>query len=94
MLRRIAIAAAFLFAAVAGADAMNFSWSDQLTVHASGPIEEGDAAKFAALPKYIPLPRCRPNTRFGPAIPRRRSSPRAVSWALGLFRTARWGADS
>jgi hypothetical protein len=55
MLRRIAIAAAFLLAAVAGADAMNFSWRDQLTVHASGPIEEGDAAKFAALPKFDTL---------------------------------------
>ena len=55
MLRRIAIAAGFLFAAVAGADAMNFSWRDQLTVHASGPIEEGDAAKFAALPKFDTL---------------------------------------
>jgi hypothetical protein len=27
---------------------MDFSWRDHLTVHASGPIEEGDAAKFAA----------------------------------------------
>jgi hypothetical protein len=55
MLRRIAIAAGLLLAAVAGADAMNFSWRDQLTVHASGPIEEGDAAKFAALPKFDTL---------------------------------------
>lgn len=55
MLRRIAIAAAFLFAAVAEADAMNFSWRAQLTVHASGPIEEGDATKFAALPKFDTL---------------------------------------
>ena len=57
MLRRIAIAAAgFLLAAVAGADAMNFTLArDQLTVHASGPIEEGDAAKFAALPKFDTL---------------------------------------
>jgi hypothetical protein len=55
MLRRIAIAAGFLLATMAGADAMNFSWSDQLTVHASGPIEEGDAAKFAALPKFYTL---------------------------------------
>jgi hypothetical protein len=55
MLRQIAIAAAFLLAAVAGADAMNFSWRDQFTVHASGPIEEGDAAKFAALPKFDTL---------------------------------------
>jgi hypothetical protein len=57
LLRRIAIAAAgFLLAAVAGADAMNFTLArDQLTVHASGPIEEGDAAKFAALPKFDTL---------------------------------------
>ena len=55
MSRRIAIAAAFLLAAMARADAMNFSWRDQLTVHASGPIEEGDAAKFAALPKFATL---------------------------------------
>ena len=55
MFRRIAIVAGFLLAAVAGADAMNFSWRDQLTVHASGPIEEGDAAKLAALPKFDTL---------------------------------------
>jgi hypothetical protein len=51
-LRRIAIATGFLLAAVARADAMDFSWRDHLTVHASGPIEEGDAAKFAAVPKF------------------------------------------
>ncbi len=34
---------------------MNFSWANQLTVHASGPIEEGDAAKFAALSKFNTL---------------------------------------
>jgi len=55
MSRRIAIAAAFLLAAMARADAMNFSWPDQFTVHASGPIEEGDAANFAALPKFATL---------------------------------------
>ena len=49
--RKPAEAAGFLLAAVAGADAMNFSWRDQLTVHASGPIEEGDTAKFATLPE-------------------------------------------
>jgi hypothetical protein len=47
--------AGYLLAAVTGADAMNFSWRDQLTVLASGPIEEGDAAKFAALPKFDTL---------------------------------------
>jgi hypothetical protein len=35
---------------------MNFTLArDQLTVHASGPIEKGDAAKFAALPKFDTL---------------------------------------
>jgi hypothetical protein len=38
-----------------GAEAMNFTWRDQLIVHASGPIEKGDAAKFAALPKFNTL---------------------------------------
>jgi hypothetical protein len=55
MLRRIAIPAGFLLAAVAGADAMNFTWRGHLTVLASGPIEGGDAAKFAALPKFDTL---------------------------------------
>jgi hypothetical protein len=55
MLKRIAIAVCFLLAGVAGAGAMNFSWRDRLTVHASGPIEKGDAAKFAALPKFNTL---------------------------------------
>jgi len=34
---------------------MNFIWRDQLTVHASGPIEKGDATKFVALPKFDTL---------------------------------------
>jgi hypothetical protein len=55
MLRRIAIAAAFWLAAVVGADAMNFTWRDQNTVLASGPIDEGDLAKFAALPNFDTL---------------------------------------
>jgi hypothetical protein len=55
MFRQIAIAAAILLAAVAGADAMNFSRRAQFTVLASGPIEKGDAAKFAALPKFDKL---------------------------------------
>jgi hypothetical protein len=49
------IAAAFWLAAVSGADAMNFTWRGQNTVVASGPIEEDDAAKFAALPKFDTL---------------------------------------
>ncbi len=55
MLKRIVIAANVLLTAVAGADAMNFSLRDQLTVHASGTIEKGDAVKFAALPKFSTL---------------------------------------
>jgi hypothetical protein len=50
-LKRIVLAAAFLGAALTSAGAMNFTWHDQ-TVHAVGPIETGDAAKFAALPKF------------------------------------------
>jgi hypothetical protein len=41
--------------AVTRADAMEFTWGDRLTVHASGEIKEGDAAKFAALPKFNTL---------------------------------------
>jgi hypothetical protein len=52
MFRQIAMAAAFLLAAAAGANAMNFSLRDQNTMLASGPIEEGDAGKFAALPRF------------------------------------------
>jgi hypothetical protein len=54
-IRRIAMAAAFLFVPSAGADAMNFTLRDRLTVHAVGPIEKGDAANFAALPKFNTL---------------------------------------
>lgn len=68
MLRRTAIAAGFLLAAMAAADAMSFSWHDQLTVHASGPIEEGDAAKFAALPKFDTLELDSPGGLVGEAL--------------------------
>lgn len=34
---------------------MNFTWRDKFTVHASGPIELGDAEKFAALPRFDTL---------------------------------------
>jgi hypothetical protein len=45
-----------LLVAVAEVDAMNFTLArDQLAVRASGPIEAGDAAKFAALPKFETL---------------------------------------
>jgi hypothetical protein len=50
-LKRIVLGAAFLVAALTSAGAMNFTWHDQ-TVHAVGPIEKGDAVKFAALPKF------------------------------------------
>jgi hypothetical protein len=69
MLKRIAIAAGFLLAAVAGADAMNFTLvGDRSTVHASGPIEEGDAAKFAALPKFDTLELDSPGGLVGEAL--------------------------
>jgi hypothetical protein len=68
MLRRITIAATFLLAPVGGADAMNFIWRDHLTVHASGPIEEGDAAQFAALPKFDTLELDSPGGLVGEAL--------------------------
>ena len=60
--------AASLLGAVAGADAMNFTWRDQLTVLASGPIEEGDAAKFAALPRFHTLELASPGGFVGDAL--------------------------
>jgi hypothetical protein len=66
--RRIAIAAAVLLVPAAGADAMNFTWHDHLTVHALGPIEEGDAAKFAALPKFDTLELDSPGGLVGEAL--------------------------
>ena len=68
MLRPIAIAAGFLLAAVAVADAMAFTWRDHLTVHASGPIEKGDAAQFAALPKFDTLEVDTPGGLVGEAL--------------------------
>ena len=69
MLKRIAIAAGFLIAARGGAEAMNFTLAhDQLTVRASGPIEEGDAAKFAALPKFDTLELDSPGGLVGEAL--------------------------
>lgn len=55
MLRRIAIEFGFLLAAATVADAMTFTRLDKRTVLASGPIEAGDAAQFAALPKFDTL---------------------------------------
>jgi hypothetical protein len=68
MLRRIVIAAGFLLAEVAVADAMTFTWRDRLTVHASGPIEKGDAAQFAALPKFNTLELDSPGGLVGEAL--------------------------
>ena len=68
MLRRIAVAAVFWLAAVAGADAMTFTWRDNSTLLASGPIEEGDAAKFAALPKFNALELDSPGGLVGEAL--------------------------
>jgi hypothetical protein len=52
MLKRIAILAGILLATMAEAGAMDFTWRDQFTVQASGPIGMGDAAKFAALQRF------------------------------------------
>jgi hypothetical protein len=68
MLRRISIVAVFSLTAVAGADAMTFTWPDQSTVKASGPIEEGDAAQFAALPKFVTLELDSPGGLVGEAL--------------------------
>jgi hypothetical protein len=68
MFRRIAIAVGFLLAAVAGASAMNFTWRDHQTVYASGAIEEGDAAKLAALPRFGTLELDSPGGLVGEAL--------------------------
>lgn len=62
------IAVVFWFAAVAGANAMSFSLRDQNTVVASGPIEEGDARKFAALPRFGTLELDSPGGLVGEAL--------------------------
>ena len=68
MLRRIATAVGFLLAAVTDAHAMNFSRREPFTVHASGPIEEGDAAQFAALPRFDTLELDSPGGLVGEAL--------------------------
>jgi hypothetical protein len=68
MLRRIAIAAALWLTAAAGASAMNFNLRDQSTMLASGPIEEGDAAKFAALTGFGTLELDSPGGLVGEAL--------------------------
>jgi hypothetical protein len=82
MLKRIAIAAGFLLAGLAVADAMTFTWRDRLTVHASGPIEKGDAAQFAALPKFDTLELDSPGGSVGEAL-----TMAAIMHARGGIRT-------
>ena len=48
--------------------AMTFTWRDHLTLHASGPIEKGDAAQFAALPKFDTLELDSPGGLVGEAL--------------------------
>src|SRR5271166_4796134 len=68
MLRRIAIAFGCLLGTASTADAMTFTWPDHLTVRASGPIEAGDAAQFAALPKFDTLELDSPGGSVGEAL--------------------------
>ncbi len=68
MLGRIALTTACLLAAMADAGAMTFTLRDQQTVLASGPIEKGDAAKFAALPKFSTLELDSPGGLVGEAL--------------------------
>lgn len=52
---RVVFAAELLISGVTASDAMSFTWTSHLTVFASGPIEAGDAAKFAALANFDTL---------------------------------------
>jgi hypothetical protein len=47
---------------------MTFTWRDHLTVYASGPIEAGDAAQFAALSKFDTLELDSPGGLVGEAL--------------------------
>jgi hypothetical protein len=47
---------------------MDFTWHDNLTVRASGPIEHGDAVKFAALPRFDTLELDSPGGLVGEAL--------------------------
>jgi hypothetical protein len=67
MLRRIGIAVVML-ATMTGARAMDFTWPNRSTVLASGPIEKGDAAKFAALPNFNTLALDSPGGLVGEAL--------------------------
>ncbi|UPK14476.1 hypothetical protein IVA93_15545 [Bradyrhizobium sp. 155] len=65
---RIATAAVICFAAVARTDAMEFTWRAPKTVHATGAIEIGDAAKFAALATFDTLELDSPGGFVGEAL--------------------------
>ena len=68
MLARLALAFGFLLAALTVADSMTFTWRDHSTVYASGPIEAGDAAQFATLPKFDTLELDSPGGLVGEAL--------------------------
>ena len=68
MLTQIAMAVGFLVSATVETGAMNFSWHDASTVYASGPIERGDAEKFAALPRFTTLELNSPGGLVGEAL--------------------------
>ena len=68
MLRRIAIAAILFLAGMSASNAMTFTVRDKSTVLASGPIEVGDAAEFAALPKFDTLELNSPGGLVGEAL--------------------------
>lgn len=67
-LRPTAIAIGIFLAAVARSNAMDFRPGDHLTVRASGPIEAGDAKKFAALSKFETLELDSPGGLVGEAL--------------------------
>ena len=68
MLKRIAIITALSLAGVTAASAMTFTRSDKSTVHASGPIEIGDAAQFEALQPFLTLELDSPGGLVGEAL--------------------------
>ncbi|WP_257165418.1 hypothetical protein [Bradyrhizobium sp. SRS-191] len=64
----IILAVIMLLRGVPSVHAMDFRWWDQSTVQASGPIEQGDAAKFAALAKFDTLELDSPGGLVGEAL--------------------------
>ena len=65
--KAIAAAAVFSFSVVTGANAMTFTLRGS-TVYASGPVEEGDAARFAGLPRFDTLELDSPGGLVGEAL--------------------------